>query len=748
MDQKQWNWGKKSREKSILETDKTNLTPKENHEVLELLDDREKLEKELKRLNDKLVLALSECNTKDEHMKKQTKIVQEAVSGWEKAEAEMLSMKEHLEESIHQELLYEERVANLDCALKECMQQLNFVRDEQERRIYDALMKASVEFDQSRVFLEKELSETSKRLAKTVIENSYLNKSIIVKDNLIEDMERQLTEAETDRDALMVRLESIEKDNASLKYETRLLQKELDTLNEFQFSRTASKLLQLESEIHSKGQVALEQPRSNLALQELSPASMSEIGNDDNVSYAESSASALISELEHFKSQKPESLSCKSFGPSDINLMGDFIEMEKLAVVSVEKLEDQSTFDSGKDSCRFDAPNAETQSIKRIRTQLQRDLNKSIGKMIELIDGINVPADDNNNHVASSGYMVRLFQWKTSDLNDVLQKFVNACYSLLNGKADHENFGIEVTTALEWIINHCFSIHDVSSMKDEVKKQFDWDEIESESEAKKLQTDTSRFQELEKTIASLRLELKTLEESNKRLEDQIQNERSLNRDHDSQLTETELNEAYHKILELEVELESKNHYCEELDTKFVELQLQLESMKKTHSNDYGNQKNDPLRTEWEITAASEKLAECQETILILEKQLKALAAKKDMSLFDNIIAAHRRPIITNTSSVSLSCKDAKMKNRPSLLDQMLADDDAKTKVCKANEKGFKQPLEKIVVLTGVRGNDDSVNVNSRLAILPAKKSGRRSFWKRMLGTRRKPKRKQVFQFNK
>lgn len=49
--------------------------------MLELLDDREKLEKELKRLNDKLVLVLSECNTKDEHMKKQTKIVQEAVSG-------------------------------------------------------------------------------------------------------------------------------------------------------------------------------------------------------------------------------------------------------------------------------------------------------------------------------------------------------------------------------------------------------------------------------------------------------------------------------------------------------------------------------------------------------------------------------------------------------------------------------------------------------------------------------------------
>lgn len=46
-----------------------------------LLSDKEKLEKELKRLNDKLVFTLSECNAKDDYMKKQTKIVQEAVSG-------------------------------------------------------------------------------------------------------------------------------------------------------------------------------------------------------------------------------------------------------------------------------------------------------------------------------------------------------------------------------------------------------------------------------------------------------------------------------------------------------------------------------------------------------------------------------------------------------------------------------------------------------------------------------------------
>ncbi|GAU26045.1 hypothetical protein TSUD_225060 [Trifolium subterraneum] len=761
MDQKQWQWGKKTREKTILETDKTNLPSKENEEVQALMADKEKLEKELKRLNDKLAFTLSDCNTKDEHMKKQTMIVQEAVLGWEKAETELLSLKEHLEESIHQELVYEERVAHLDCALKECMRQLHFVREEQEQRIYDAVVKVSIEFDQARVVLEEQLSETSKRLAKTVIENSYLNKSNIAKDNLIDDLNRRLIQAEADRNALMIRLESMEKDNTSLMYDAQVLQKELDIRNEVQFSRvmlsqTASKLLQLES----KGQVASEQPRSNLALQELSSAPMSEIGSDYSVSCAESSASALISALERLKSPKQkESLSCQSVGPSDINLMDDFIEMEKLAVVSVENDAENShaSVEANNEIIGFsetllDETTSVSDHLSEFSTsdhdvvKSQRDLNKSIGKMIELIEGINVPADDNNQETPT-GYMVRVFQWKTSDLGDVLQKFLNVCYSSLDGKADHEKFATELTTALEWIINHCFVLRDVSSMEDAVKKQFNWDETQMFNDAEKFQTDTNRFQELEKTIAGLRFELQTLKESNRKLEDQMQNQASINTVLETQLTETELKEAYHKILELEVELESKNQYCEELDTKCVELQLQLQSMKRVRSNDYVNQKNSPVRTEWEITEASEKLAECQETILNLEKQLKEIAATKDVSIFDNIIAAHRRPIITNTTNVGVPLKDTKVKNRPTLLDQMLAEDDAKAKACKASERSFIHPLEKIVVLKGVKGRDDSVNLNS-LAILPVKKYGRLSLWKRMLGARRKPKRKQAYQFNK
>ncbi|MCI30808.1 filament-like plant protein 7-like, partial [Trifolium medium] len=106
-------------------------------------------------------------------------------------------------------------------------------------------------------------------------------------------------------------------------------------------------------------------------------------------------------------------------------------------------------------------------------------------------------------------------------------------------------------------------------------------------------------------------------------------------------------------------------------------------MSKECSDPDINQKDKPLRTDLEITAASEKLAECQETVHNLGKQLRSLAAPKDASLFDNVIAAQLTN--TNTSSATTTTaskmnpspappKVMKAKNR-SLLDQMLSEDD-------------------------------------------------------------------------
>ncbi|MED6221686.1 hypothetical protein PIB30_057173 [Stylosanthes scabra] len=1037
MDHKPWPWRKKSSEKITLTTDNANQTSKENQEVQALLADKEELEKDLKRLNDKLTSALADGNAKGELLKKQTKIAQEATAGYEKAKAEVLSMKHDFDEALQKRLIYEERVVHLDAALKECMQQLRFVREEQGRRVHDAVMKASKEFEKERIVLEEQLSEVGKWLAKAETENSHLNKAILAKENLIEDLKRQLDQAEEDHNALMIRLESIEKDNASFKYEVRVLEKELEIrneerefnrrtadashrqhldsvkriaklesecqrlrllvrkrlpgpatlakmknevevlgrdsfemrrtklnpttslmvessidsspetpvrristlteqlsaveeenkalkeslnrkMNELQFSRvmlsrTASKLLHLESQIGDspRSQLNSEKPRSNLALHEFSLASMSDNGSDDKASCAESWASALISELENFKSDKQkESLSCRSVGASDINLMDDFLEMEKLAIVSEEKapevshasakgvneingfsdtgmndstsgvlgkevirgpshisnvsLSNQETssidilkgnipgclhdivklvleqnrvthkspddiledvrvalrYLNNPDSGLIDPPgdvnDADILSIKIVKEQSEADLSKSIGKIIDLIEGISVPAVDydgldplcgrDGNNLSHkdlempTGYMVRVFQWKTSELSNVLQHFLHVCYDLLNGKADHEKFTDELTTALDWIMNHCFSIQDVSSMKDAIKKQFDWDETRSESEAEvshfsgaeklpqvtttdgddlrtgemyyaekeefknikdklvsaesqkgdlegklksatdKIESLMSQLEESEKTITSFTSDLQCLKESNAVLEGQIKNFKLANSDPEVQHKEAELKEAQHKVFTLEVELENKTHCCEDLETRCLELQLHLESMSKDCSNNAIDQKDKPLRTDWEITAASEKLAECQETILNLGKQLKALAAPKDATLFDNAIANS----VTNTGPATTSHedpspvleKDTRLKNR-SLLDQMLAEDD-KTKV--SNESDGKtthstipaniETLEKILVLNGSKGNDDEDAVNS-LAIVPAKKQGSGSLWKKL-----------------
>ncbi|KAK7386420.1 hypothetical protein VNO78_26639 [Psophocarpus tetragonolobus] len=1100
MDQKSWLWRKKSSEKTIISADNTDLTSKENEEVQALLADKEELEKDLKKLNNKLTSALSDCNAKDELVKKQTKIAQEAMAGLKKAEAEVLAMKQDLDEALQQRMVYEERVAHLDGALKECMQQLRFVREEQGQRIQDAVMKASKEFEKERVGLEEQLSGMSKRLAKTEIEHSHLNKSIFARENLIEDLKGRLAQAEADHNAQMNRLESTEKDNTSLKYEVRVLEKELEIrneerefnrrtadashkqhlesvkkiaklesecqrlrllvrkrlpgpaalakmknevemlgrdsfemrrsrlsstslmaessddtspetpirrintlteqlcvveeenktlkeslnrkINELQFSRvmlsrTASKLLQLESQIEesSKGHFAVEQSRSNLASHELSLASMSDAGSDDRASCAESWASALISELENFRSGKQkESLPCKSVGASDINLMDDFVEMEKLAVVSVEKATESSSASlksanetndfletgtketapevegkeiipvsdnvsvgtsesnpkvvgmeiipvadhisdlsksnkktcsidiytgnipgwlqdvvkmvleqnhvthkspddilddirealrhvSSPDMCDFvsskgsghidtqdpprcihcsnnslvvnpssDENDTDITSIKGIEPQSQEDHSKSIKKIIEIVERISLPAVDYDSSDAlhkgdwnilsckdigmPTGYMVRVFQWKTSELSNVLRQFLHVCYDLLSGKTDYENFAKELTTALDWIMNHCFSLQDVSSMKDAIKKQFDWDETRSEGEAEngishfaeedklhlprenlsslaqvtisgshdiqngeiyykeqeeltnikdklvsaesqkevlegKLQSATDRIeclmnqlQESEKTIDSLRLEIISFKESNGKLEDEIRDQKLIISNLDAQNTEAELKEACNKILALEVELENTNSNCEELDAKCLELQLQLESMSKQYAKHDIDNKDKPQRNDWEITAASEKLAECQETILNLGKQLKAMAAPKDASLFDNVSATQFNTITisaTTTENVDPSPappKHMKVKNR-SLLDQMLADD---TKASDGNSNPIIpriiEPLEKILVLNAVKGHEDKITDNS-LAIVPAKKSGSGSLWRKLIRRRKK-----------
>lgn len=97
----------------------------------------------------------------------------------------------------------------------------------------------------------------------------------------------------------------------------------------------------------------------------------------------------------------------------------------------------------------------------------------------------------------------------------------------------------------------------------------------------------------------------------------------------------------------------------------------------------------------EISAASEKLAECQETILHLGKQLKALASPRDAVLFDKVVSSHAT---------------SKTNRRPLLLEQMQAEDDAKF-------EELKSPKTKEVICTEPQKPSSTSFVNPNAGLL-------------------------------
>ncbi|XP_024397596.1 uncharacterized protein [Physcomitrium patens] len=191
------------------------------------------------KLNEKLANALADISTKDNLVKQHVKVAEEAVTGWEKAEAEAVAMKAQLDVALQQKLATEDRVAHLDGALKECMKQLRHVREEQEQRIHDTLVKKSREYDKLRIEMETKLAESSHILSQTRSDLLESRAEVTALSHALQERSRGLAElsevkgrADTEIKVLQVRLETIEKENSQLKYEVHVLNKELEIRSE------------------------------------------------------------------------------------------------------------------------------------------------------------------------------------------------------------------------------------------------------------------------------------------------------------------------------------------------------------------------------------------------------------------------------------------------------------------------------------------------------------------------------------
>lgn len=297
MDRRSWLWRRRSSEKSPTgETESSGGSVSSHSERFS--DDQmysnqsslspevtskaelqpEEFEDSIKTLSQKLSAALRNISLKEDLVQQHSKVAEEAVEGWEKAENEVLALRKQLEVLTLRNSALEDRVSHLDGALKECLRQLRQTREENDEKFDQAIEKKTFEWQKTKTQLENQLSDLRSQLQsakKTELSLSSTEK------------------AEKEISALKLELASMAEE-----LEIRFIERELSN----QAAEQASKL-HLESS-RKAAKFEAECRRLNAALKKA-------LASNNHRSYSDAQSN----------SDAP---------PKEIKLMDDFLEMEKL----------------------------------------------------------------------------------------------------------------------------------------------------------------------------------------------------------------------------------------------------------------------------------------------------------------------------------------------------------------------------------------------------------------------------------
>ncbi|GLU04558.1 hypothetical protein SLE2022_216960 [Rubroshorea leprosula] len=205
----------------------------ESYSHLNSLEDQvQTLEDQIKDLNEKLSTAHSEITTKDNLVKQHTKVAEEAVSGWEKAEAEASALKNHLESVTLLKLTAEDKASHLDGALKECMRQIRNLKEDHEQKLQDVVLTKNKQCEKIKLELEARIAGLDQELLRAEAENAAISRSMQERSNMLIKISEEKSQAEAEIELLKSNIESCEREINSLKYELHVALKELEIRNE------------------------------------------------------------------------------------------------------------------------------------------------------------------------------------------------------------------------------------------------------------------------------------------------------------------------------------------------------------------------------------------------------------------------------------------------------------------------------------------------------------------------------------
>uniref|UniRef100_A0A7N1A755 Filament-like plant protein 4 n=1 Tax=Kalanchoe fedtschenkoi TaxID=63787 RepID=A0A7N1A755_KALFE len=190
------------------------------------------LDVQIVELNEKLSAAHEEIVMKEGLVKQHAKVAEEAISGWEKAETEALTLKTHLEAVTHEKLTAEDRAAHLDSSLKECMRQIRNLKEEHEQELHDVIFSKTKQYEKLKLELESKMAHLNQELHKSEAENAALARSLQERSNTLIKICEQKSQSEADIEHLKGNIESCEREISSLKYELHIAAKELEIRTE------------------------------------------------------------------------------------------------------------------------------------------------------------------------------------------------------------------------------------------------------------------------------------------------------------------------------------------------------------------------------------------------------------------------------------------------------------------------------------------------------------------------------------
>ncbi|XP_021854107.2 filament-like plant protein 3 [Spinacia oleracea] len=374
MDRRSWLWRRRSSDKSPGgETDSSisgsgsgslsspserfsdehQASPNQNTEVTsKVAPPDEDANDGVRILTEKLSAAIATISAKEELVKQHSKVAEEAVTGWEKADNEVVTLKQQLDIATKKNSALEDRIVHLDGALKECLRQLRHMRDDQDEKIQEALSKKSQDSESKKSELDVPMSDILARL-------ETANAKVAAAASLESDLRLKLGSVEKENASLHLELRSRTED-----LEIRTLERDLSTKS----AETASKqhlesikrVAKLEAECRRLKTVA----RKATSFNDSKSVNDSQSDSGERLSdYEPSHSDSWTSTLKLGKTPSKTHMAPPS---PDIGLMDDFLEMEKLAALP----------ENGNRSC---SPGTATSIDKYSSNELDAMLNRIAG---------------------------------------------------------------------------------------------------------------------------------------------------------------------------------------------------------------------------------------------------------------------------------------------------------------------------------------------------------------------------------